>query len=460
MTAPAARRPATAADAGPVENARSLEGQVTTGHWAVVRALIAECERLQSGSVRTLTAHNDGGDLVVSVDGECVAPAPTPAPADGSVTGLGVGWRWSQGLGGGHSLSTADGSLAAYVFTFHDAASGVVADMYVYPGNGRNGERIGSCTGDLATDKRACENALRERGWYGLSPLPAEPAADPEAAKLDGPRVHDLKCWPALMPVLLSGDKTFEIRRNDRGFRVGDTLHLRGWDDNTKQYTGDMLAREVTHILSAFPAGLKDGYVILSLAPPRSPLPAPAPPTGDAAEVAKCAWPIGTRVVFAGHSCRTMRLPRLEYGQWVVSIGRDEDEEAQTVALSHCTLAPEPAAERDDPHGLGSEWVNTDCDDPERWDHTSGARILRDASGEWFGMFGPGKFAHDGYVTTAREAAALALGQPAATARREVDEHALRRAWDESIRKNEGYCAGTVAMLREYHRQTTGTGGE
>jgi broad specificity phosphatase PhoE len=35
---------------------------------------------------------------------------------------------------------------------------------------------------DLEADKRACELALRERRWYGLEPLPAEPVlGQPEA---------------------------------------------------------------------------------------------------------------------------------------------------------------------------------------------------------------------------------------------------------------------------------------
>lgn len=44
------------------------------------------------------------------------------------------------------------------------------------------------------------------------------------------PMEHDLKCWPKYYEYVASGDKTFEVRRNDRDFRVGDTLLLREYE--------------------------------------------------------------------------------------------------------------------------------------------------------------------------------------------------------------------------------------
>lgn len=43
--------------------------------------------------------------------------------------------------------------------------------------------------------------------------------------------VHELKIEPDFFKDVLSGDKTFEIRENDRNFRIGDYLALNEIDD-------------------------------------------------------------------------------------------------------------------------------------------------------------------------------------------------------------------------------------
>ena len=34
--------------------------------------------------------------------------------------------------------------------------------------------------------------------------------------------VHELKCWPEYFEAVISGAKTFEVRKNDRDFAVRD----------------------------------------------------------------------------------------------------------------------------------------------------------------------------------------------------------------------------------------------
>ena len=38
--------------------------------------------------------------------------------------------------------------------------------------------------------------------------------------------IHHLKVWPEFYSGLADGSKTAEVRWNDRGFKVGDMLHL------------------------------------------------------------------------------------------------------------------------------------------------------------------------------------------------------------------------------------------
>lgn len=44
---------------------------------------------------------------------------------------------------------------------------------------------------------------------------------------------HELKIWPQFFEPVVGGQKTFEIRKNDRGFQNGDVVILREWDPTT-----------------------------------------------------------------------------------------------------------------------------------------------------------------------------------------------------------------------------------
>lgn len=77
--------------------------------------------------------------------------------------------------------------------------------------------------------------------------------------------MHDLKTWPESFFAVKCGEKTLEIRLDDRGFAVGDTLRLRLYDPAQARFLGDMVDRTVTHILPGGQFGLEPGYVALSL---------------------------------------------------------------------------------------------------------------------------------------------------------------------------------------------------
>lgn len=78
-------------------------------------------------------------------------------------------------------------------------------------------------------------------------------------------QTHVLKTWTGYWQAIFSGEKTFEVRENDRGYQVGDVLQLVEYDPMTKK-TGGVIFKEVSYMLSdtSFP-GLKPGYVVMGL---------------------------------------------------------------------------------------------------------------------------------------------------------------------------------------------------
>jgi hypothetical protein len=42
--------------------------------------------------------------------------------------------------------------------------------------------------------------------------------------------LHELKCWPEFFQAILDDRMRFNLRRDDRDFRVGDRLLLKEWD--------------------------------------------------------------------------------------------------------------------------------------------------------------------------------------------------------------------------------------
>lgn len=51
---------------------------------------------------------------------------------------------------------------------------------------------------------------------------------------------HKLKTWPEFFDAVKSGEKTFEVRKNDRHFQVGDWLCLMKFDPDKNIFLGDV----------------------------------------------------------------------------------------------------------------------------------------------------------------------------------------------------------------------------
>lgn len=73
-------------------------------------------------------------------------------------------------------------------------------------------------------------------------------------------RQHELKILPSFFASVVSGEKTFEICKNDREFNVGDRLRLLEWDGDS--YTEDEAYADVTYMTDY---QRRAGYVVLGI---------------------------------------------------------------------------------------------------------------------------------------------------------------------------------------------------
>ncbi|MGH1867198.1 ASCH/PUA domain-containing protein [Enterococcus durans] len=84
---------------------------------------------------------------------------------------------------------------------------------------------------------------------------------------------HELKILPEYFEAVTSGRKQFEIRKNDRDFKVGDQLILREWGEQYNffewptlvtwcDYTGNSYKTEITYITDY---AQQPGYVVLGI---------------------------------------------------------------------------------------------------------------------------------------------------------------------------------------------------
>ena len=61
--------------------------------------------------------------------------------------------------------------------------------------------------------------------------------------------VIEKKVWPEFFQKIADGKKTFELRLADFECNTGDTLLLKEWDPEAKEYTGKALEKKVTYVL-------------------------------------------------------------------------------------------------------------------------------------------------------------------------------------------------------------------
>lgn len=120
--------------------------------------------------------------------------------------------------------------------------------------------------------------ASMTRKW----PVKAPTAVQPEAPA--GFKVHHLKTWPEFFDDVVSGRKTFEIRKNDRDFKVGDEVILEEFDE-VHGYTGSRCYPLTIAYVTPPSRCLPDGVVGFGFEKSRR-IELPAEPSSDAGTVA------------------------------------------------------------------------------------------------------------------------------------------------------------------------------
>jgi phosphoribosyl-ATP pyrophosphohydrolase len=87
-------------------------------------------------------------------------------------------------------------------------------------------------------------------------------------------KIHELKILPQYFNAVQDGSKTFEIRKNDRKFEVGDKIVLKEFERGADNFidvriktgcTGKEITKEISYILDGGQYGLEEGYCILGL---------------------------------------------------------------------------------------------------------------------------------------------------------------------------------------------------
>lgn len=103
---------------------------------------------------------------------------------------------------------------------------------------------------DRDTKKKLQEQADREK----MAKLPSDGKADHKA--------HEVKIAVSYYGDIVSGKKKFELRKNDRGYKVGDSLKMLEFKDG--KYTGRTIDADIIYMLEDY-TGLEEGYCILGI---------------------------------------------------------------------------------------------------------------------------------------------------------------------------------------------------
>ena len=77
-------------------------------------------------------------------------------------------------------------------------------------------------------------------------------------------RIHEIRLDIAFCDAVLSGEKSFEVRLNDRGYQKGDRIKFFSVENSLRCYHEiDKHEYEITYVLNGW--GIKNGYVVFGI---------------------------------------------------------------------------------------------------------------------------------------------------------------------------------------------------
>ncbi len=86
-----------------------------------------------------------------------------------------------------------------------------------------------------------------------------------QGARVGGMATHELKTWPAAFKEMRARVKTYDIRKGDRDFQVGDVIRQREWLPDAERYTARETFFTVTHVTYGPSWGLPPELVVMGL---------------------------------------------------------------------------------------------------------------------------------------------------------------------------------------------------
>jgi len=78
-------------------------------------------------------------------------------------------------------------------------------------------------------------------------------------------KTHKLKTWPEYFSAVADGTKTFEIRENDREYKVGDTLVLQEYNNHTEKYSYREIECVVTYMIEGGKFGISKTHCVMAI---------------------------------------------------------------------------------------------------------------------------------------------------------------------------------------------------